>query len=171
MDETQLSATLYEELRRIAARHLRSELPDHTLQPTALVNEAWVRLYGHGGGEGFVDRTHFLALASRVMRRILVDHARARAAGRRGGDAKRVSMETEIGFVEDGVESRVELLDLDRALEAMEIENAALAKVIELNYFGGLTAEEIAADVGRTVHVVRHEIRFAQAWLRRELAR
>lgn len=166
----QLIPVVYGELRRIAGSHFRGERSDHTIQPTALVNEAWLRIFGGSlPADGFTGRAHFLALASRVMRRILVDHARARAAERRGGGARKVHLETTIGVLEDGSERQVILLDLDRALEGMSRENTALGEVIELNYFGGLTADEIALTVGRTVHTVRHEIRFAQAWLRREM--
>ena len=166
----ELMPAIYEELRTIAGRHFRNERPGHTIQPTALVNEAWLRLFGGIGTVGFADRTHFLAVASRVMRRILVDHARARASEKRGGDVQRVPLQTTIALSDDGVERKIDFLDLDLTLDAMARENAALGEVIELNYFGGMTAEEIAGTVGRTVHTVRHEIRFAQAWLRRELA-
>jgi len=167
----ELIPVVYDELRRIARNHFRSERSDHTIQPTALVNEAWLRLFTTSSPTDFTGRAHFLAVASRVMRRILVDYARARAAERRGGGAQKVQLETSIGIIDDGEDRQIGLLDLDRALGSMSRENPALGEVIELNYFGGLTAEEIAETVNRTVHTVRHEIRFAQAWLRRDLLR
>jgi RNA polymerase sigma-70 factor, ECF subfamily len=164
----ELMSRVHAQLHRIAQKHLYKERPDHTLQPTALVNEVYVRIFGHSHPD-FANRTHFLACASRVMRRILVDYARARGAARRGGDGLRVGWDTAIEMEVAGSPHRVELTDLDRAIEGLFREHPPLGEVIEMRYFGGLTAEEIAAAVGRTVHVIRHEIRFAQAWLRREL--
>jgi RNA polymerase sigma factor (TIGR02999 family) len=160
---------VYAELRRIAARHLRKERPDHTLSPTALVNEAYLRMFAQEPPD-FADRSHFLALATRVMRSILVDHARARGSAKRGGDSPRFSFEGNLDLAVDGVDFRLQVLDLDRAMDALAREDASLAQVIEMRYFGGMTAEETAEALGRSVHIVRHELRFAQAWLRRELA-
>jgi len=164
----ELMSLVQAQLHGIARKHLNKERPDHTLQPTALVNEAYLRMFGDTHLQ-FADRTHFMALASRVMRRILVDHARARKAERRGGDGLRVGWDTAIEMEVGDARHPVDLTDLDRAMEALSHEHPELGTVIEMRYFGGLTAEEIATAVGRTVHVVRHEIRFAQAWLRREL--
>ena len=165
----ELMSLIHDQLHRIAQKHLNQERPDHTLQPTALVNEAYLRMFGDVHPP-FADRTHFIAFASRAMRRILVDYARARGAMRRGGNDLRVGWDTAIEMEVAGSHHIVELMDLDRAIEGLFREHPALAEVIEMRYFGGLTAEEIAIAVSRTVHVVRHEIRFAQAWLRRELA-
>ena len=143
--------------------------PGHTLQPTALVNEAFVKLFDNAPPE-VADRTHFLALMSRVMRQVLVDHARSAVAGKRGGGDARVPWDTNIEVRSDEGPEQLKLLDLHRALEALESESPALAEVVELHYFGGMTAEEAAVAVGRSVHVVRHELRFARAWLRRALA-
>jgi RNA polymerase sigma factor (TIGR02999 family) len=159
---------VYAELRRIAARHLRRERQEHTLQPTALVNEAYLRMFDHSHPQ-FADRAHFMALATRVMRSILVDHARRRGSAKRGGDGPRVSFEANLDVAIDGTDFRLRVLDLDRALEALARDNPPLAEVIEMRYFGGMTAEETSEVVGRSVHIVRHELRFAQAWLRREL--
>jgi RNA polymerase sigma factor (TIGR02999 family) len=159
---------VHAQLHRIARKHLYRERPGHTLQPTALVNEAYLRMFGDSHPE-FADRTHFISFASRVMRRILVDYARTRGAGRRGGDGLRVDWDTAIELEVAGAPQRVELTDLDRAIDHLSRKHPPLAEVIEMRYFGGLTAEEIAVAVSRTVHVVRHELRFAQAWLRREL--
>jgi RNA polymerase sigma factor (TIGR02999 family) len=143
----------------------------HTLQPTALVNEAYLRLFGDVEPR-LTDRNHFLALMSRIMRQVLVDHARSSGAAKRGGSDARVPLETSIEVNDGGdAQQQLNLLDLHRALETLERENAALSQVIELHYFGGLTADEVAAAVGRSVHIVRHDLRLARAWLRRELAR
>lgn len=165
----ELMSLVHAQLHRIAQKHLNRERPEHTLQPTALVNEAYLRMFGDAHPE-FADRTHFISFASRVMRRILVDYARARGAVRRGGDGLRMGWDTAIEMEVAGSPARVELMDLDRAIEGLSRDHPPLAEVIELRYFGGLTAEEIAVAVGRSVHVVRHELRFAQAWLRRELS-
>lgn len=167
----ELTPTLYNELRRIASRHLRGERPDHTLQPTALVHEAYLKLFD-GAGREFTDEVHFLAVASRVMRQVLVDYARARTSLKRsgvadGGAPRTTSLEVQSGA---GIEL-LELIDLDGAIEALASENEPLARLIEMRYFGGMTAEQTAEALGLSVHVVRHDLRFAQAWLRRKLAR
>jgi RNA polymerase sigma-70 factor (ECF subfamily) len=165
----ELMPAVYAELRRIAARHLRRERRDHTLSPTALVNEAYVKLFEHRTPD-LADRAHFMALATRVMRSILVDYSRARGSAKRGGDSPRVPFEPNLDAVVDGADFRPQLLDLDRAIDTLARENPSLAQVIEMRYFGGMTAEETSEVVGRSVHIVRHELRLAQAWLRRELA-
>lgn len=154
-------------LHRIAESQLRKERLDHTLQPTALVNEAYLKLFGHSEIE-FADRVHFFAVVSRAMRRILVDHARARATARRNGE--QVQLDTSIEFEAGAVAEPMKLLDLDLAIDALAREQSSLAELIEMRYFGGMTAEESAEVVGRSVHIVRHELRLAHAWLRRELA-
>jgi RNA polymerase sigma factor (TIGR02999 family) len=108
--------------------------------------------------------------ASQIMRRILVDHARTRGAQKRGGDARQVAPDTDLDIAIEGTDGLVLLLDLDRAIEALARENPEPARVIEMRYFGGMTAEETSAAVGRSVHIVRHELRFGHAWLRRRLA-
>jgi RNA polymerase sigma-70 factor (ECF subfamily) len=164
----ELMSLVHTQLHRIAQKHLSRERPDHTLQPTALVNEAYLRMFGDSQPQ-FADRTHFIAFASRVMRRILVDYARARKAAIRGGGDRRVGWDAAIEMEAGSSEYRVELTDLDLALEALSREHPQIGEVIEMQYFGGLTAEEIAAAVDRSAHVIRHELRFAQAWLRRKL--
>ena len=163
-----LMEMVYATLHRIARGHLRAERAGHTLQPTALVHEAYLRLFGHATIE-FADRAHFFAVVSRAMRRILVDHARARAALRRHGDAPRVPLDEAIEMGHDAGPSPVPLLELDLALDALTQESPALAQLIEMRYFGGMTAEESATVVDRSVHVVRHDLRLAHAWLRRQL--
>jgi RNA polymerase sigma factor (TIGR02999 family) len=166
----ELMPLVYRELRRIAQSLMRRQPQGHTLQPTALVNEAIVKLLD-GAQPEFADRAHFLALMSRVMRQVLVDHARAAAAAKRGGRNARVPWDTNIEVrAADGIK-HLKLLDLHRALEVLERENRSLAEVLEMHYFAGMTAEEAASVTGRSVHVVRHELRIARAWLRRELAR
>jgi RNA polymerase sigma factor (TIGR02999 family) len=162
-----LIRTLYDELHRIAARHLRGERTEHTLQTTALVHEAYLKLIGDNQ-RGFADRVHFLAVASRVMRQVLVDYARARATKKRDGNATFLMTPGVEAEGASGVE-QIELLDLDRALDALAQEDQTLAKFIEMRYFGGMTAEETAEAVGQSAHVVRHDLRLAQAWLRRKL--
>lgn len=166
----ELTPALYSELHRIASRHLRGERPGHTLQPTALVHEAYLKLFD-GEGRQFTDEVHFLAVASRVMRQVLVDYARARASLKRSagvddGSPKLASLEVKTG---EGVEL-IELIELDHAIQALASESEDLARLIEMRYFGGMTAEETAEALGLSVHVVRHDLRFAQAWLRRKMA-
>ena len=175
-DESALSGlveALYDELRRIAARQLRGERPAHTLQTTALVHEAYLKLMGEHE-RGFADRAHFLAVAARVMRQVLVDYARARAAQKRSapGGLGPGQAEWTVGLAAKARPALdlVELLDLDAALNALEAEDQSLARLIEMRYFGGMTAEETAGVRGMSVHVVRHDLRLAQAWLRRKLA-
>ena len=160
---------LYRDLRRIAARHLGGERRDHTLQPTALVHEAYLKL-ASGQARSFNDDVHFLSVASRVMRQVLVDHARSRGAQKRAGQpaADWVSVTTLQVTDEQGAHC-VELLALDDALAALATVNERLARIVEMRYFGGMTAEETAEALGISVHVVRHDLRFAQAWLRRRM--
>lgn len=163
----ELMPLVYSELHRIAGRYLRRERADHTLQPTALVNEAYLKMFGNATPE-VGDKAHFLAVASQIMRRILVDYARARSSEKRGGDLQRVQA-TGLEAAKDHSDF-VPLLELDRAIDALAKENPVLAQAVEMRYFGGLTAEEAAEVTGRSVHSVRHDLRFAQAWLRRALA-
>jgi len=165
---SELVKALYDELRRIAARRLRSERSGHTLQATALVHEAYLKLVGDKERQ-FADRVHFLAVASRVMRQVLVDHARARGAKKRAAD--QVTLTTGLAVSEDSGLEQVELLQLNSALDALSLEDQTLAQLIEMRYFGGMTAEETAEALDRSVHIVRHDLRLAQAWLRRYLDR
>jgi RNA polymerase sigma factor (TIGR02999 family) len=167
----ELVAALYEELHRIASRQLRAERPSHTLQATALVHEAYLKLAGTSLSE-FNDRAHFLAVAARVMRQVLVDYARARATKKRAADAQVGAAEHTISLeLHRGSDSaQLEILDLDSALEALAQEDPGLVQLIEMRYFGGMTAEETAEVLGQSVHVVRHDLRLAQAWLRRKLS-
>ena len=165
----EVTPSLYRDLHRIAARHLSGERPNHTLQATALVHEAYLKLAG-GQDRRFSDDIHFLSVASRVMRQVLVDHARMRLTQKRNGESCSVSISATTLRVngEHGPEF-VELIALDDALAALAAENQRFARAIEMRYFGGMTAEETAEALGISVHVVRHDLRFAQAWLRRRL--
>lgn len=155
---------IHDELRRLASSQLRGERKDHTLRPTELVSEAYLRLAG-GGAFGFNDRVHFFAIASRVMRQILVDHARNRSRGKRGGGVR--PDEFKDTMVATG--RPWELVALDDALEELAKFDERKARVIELHYFGGLTHEEIAAVCNVHTNTVARDLRLGEAWLRREL--
>ncbi|PYR67474.1 MAG: RNA polymerase subunit sigma-70 [Acidobacteria bacterium] len=141
----ELMPIMYVELRRIARAYMSRQRAGHTLQPTALVNEAYIKLFGDLEPQ-LADRAHFVALMSRVMRQVLVDHARSSGAAKRGGADGRVPLDTNIEIGDDRGSEQLNLLDLHRALEALERENAPLAHVVEMHYFGGMTAEEVAAS-------------------------
>jgi RNA polymerase sigma factor (TIGR02999 family) len=165
----ELLPIVYGELHRLARHHLYGERPDHTLQATALVNEAYLKIFG-GAQTAFPDRAHFLAFASRLMRSILVDHARTRNAVKRGGDLQRVPIDDNLDVTVDGADRLISLLDLNTAIDALALEHPSAAQAVEMRYFGGMTAEETALAAGRSVHVVQHDLRFAHAWLRRRLS-
>lgn len=162
-----LMPLVYAELRRLADSHLRRERADHTLQPTALVHEAYIRLIGQDQPD-YRSRAHFLGVAAHVMRQILVDHARSRAAGKRGGGQPSRSLDESI---DAAVERPVAMIAVDDAIEALERNDPQKAKLIEMRFFGGLTAEESANVLQLPVEKVRAELRVAQAWLQRELDR
>lgn len=160
----QLVPLVYHELHRIADGYLRRESPSHTLQPTALVHEVYLRLADYGGND-YESRRHFYAIAAQVMRRILVDHARARCAAKRGAGVK-VPMEREHDIARE--RDRI-VICLHDALNALAMEDDVKARLVEMRFFGGMTAEEIAECVSTPVHIVRRELRSAQVWLRREI--
>jgi len=156
---------VYAELRRMAARCLAAERADHTLQPTALVHEAYLELVGGEGGPGGVkDRQHFLAIAAQAMRRTLIDHARGKKRIKRGGGQKRVELDTELA--RSDVEE-LDLLELDRALEALQAHAPDLARLVELRFFAGLPMAEVAAVLGVSERTAGREWAFARAWLER----
>jgi RNA polymerase sigma-70 factor, ECF subfamily len=159
----QLVPLVYSELRRMAGNYLRNEAAQ-TLEPTALVHEAYLRLVGQTEPD-FNDRAHFLGIAARIMRQILVDRARARNADKRSGGA-RIPLEDDVVF--SGQRARL-VLALDDALLGLEQQDPEKARILELKYFGGLTAEDSATLLGVPVHRINRQIRLAQAWLRREL--
>ena len=148
---------------------MRRQPPGHTLQPTALVNEAYIKLL-EAAHPQFADRAHFLAVMARVMRQVLVDHARALCAAKRGGARSPVPWDTNIRIQSGANTQQLRLLELEGALETLEGENRSLAQIVEMHYFSGMTDEESAVVLGRSVHSVRHDLRLARAWLRRELA-
>ena len=155
---------VYDELRRLARRHMAAERRDHTLQPTALVNEAFGRLID--ADIPWNDRVHFFAVAATTMRRILVEHARRANRGKRGGGAKRVTLEDDAAVVRPPT---VEILALDRALDRLAEFDERKARVVELHYFGGMTYEEGAAALEMSPATLHRELRLARAWLQREL--
>jgi RNA polymerase sigma factor (TIGR02999 family) len=169
--EERLFALIYGELRQLAARNLRAERPGHTLQPTALVNETWLRMASKEAPD-FGSRAHFFGVAARLMRQILVDHARARAAQRRQGGLR-------VGLTEDDTpaadallaERSLELLELNEALDRFARIDERRAKVLELRHFIGLDRAGIATALGMTERQVKRDLTVAQAWLRRELDR
>ena len=165
---TELTPMVYRDLRRIAARHLSGERPNHTLQATALVHEAYLKL-AKERTPCFADEVHLLAVASRVMRQVLVDYARSRATQKRQGKANPLDLMTTVQIKGHSGPEFIDLLILDDALIALAAEDAQLARVVEMRYFGGMTAEESAEALAISVHVVRHHLRFAQAWLQRRL--
>lgn len=159
------STDVYQELHAVAGRYLSRERADHTLQPTALVNEAYARLLKHGGGQQ-LDRQRFVFAAARAMRCILVDHARRRNARKRGGTNRPVRLEPAILLYE---QADVDLVELNDALERLQELDAQAAEIVELRFFGGMTIEEIATALGVSTRTVERGWRFARMWLFREL--
>jgi RNA polymerase sigma-70 factor (ECF subfamily) len=155
---------VYSELRRLAAACLRRESGAQTLDPTALVHEAYLRLVGDRDPD-FNDRTHFLGVAARLMRQILVDRARARNAEKRSGGA-RVPLDDNVAFTGQRADM---VVALDDALELLEKQDPERARILELKYFGGMTAEESAALLGVPLNRINRQMRLAQAWLRAQL--
>ena len=161
-----LTPIVYGELHKIAASFLRRQRPDHTLQPTALINEAYMRLVKQDTAT-IQDRSHFYALAARMMRQILVDAARAYRTEKRGSGNK-VQLDERIEIGES--DRAVDFLAVHEALEKLHGHNARLAQVVELRYFGGLQLDEIAATLSMGLATVKRDLAFGQAWLRRALA-
>jgi RNA polymerase sigma-70 factor (ECF subfamily) len=166
---SELMPLVYDELRRLAASYLRRERPGQTLQATALVHEAYVRLIGEKT-QNFQNRTHFLAIAALSMRQILVQRARARKAAKRGGDPERITLDEQLLGAPDRHEG-VDLVALDNALERLAaLDGGRQAKVVELRYFGGLSVEETAEVLNISPATVKRDWTLARAWLKRELA-
>ena len=160
-----LMPLVYGELRRIASRYMRRERESHTLQTTALVNEAYLRLVGKNNVD-WQNRAHFFAVAAQVMRHLLIDHARARERVRRGADPQQISLDDEALVSEQKGEA---LLALDEALTKLAEIDERKVKIVELRYFGGLSAEETAEALGVSEITVKREWLKAKAWLYREL--
>jgi len=161
-----VSATLYRELRRLAAGKMRHERMGHTLQPTALVGEAYLRLAG-ANQSMWGDRARVLGTAAHVMRQILVDHARAHLAGKRGGGAVQVTFDENIQGKEGSV---LDVLAVDTALARLAEFDPRQAKLLELRFFAGLTIEEIAEQLGISERTAKRDWTMARAWLRHELS-
>jgi RNA polymerase sigma factor (TIGR02999 family) len=161
-----LVGALYGELRRIAARAMSAEAEGLTLQPTALVHEAWVRLFGNGSGGSWEDRRHFLNAAARAMRHVLIDHARARQADKRGNGRRAARLDACLALME---RSTPDVLALDGALEQLAEMDPELARLVELRFFAGLTLSETALALGVSTSKVERGWRFARAWLRGRL--
>ncbi|TVQ33863.1 MAG: sigma-70 family RNA polymerase sigma factor [Phycisphaeraceae bacterium] len=163
----ELFATVYHELRSVARIHMGAERPDHTLQTTALVHEAYVRLANEGRTQ-WANVGEFMIAAAEAMRRILIDRARARKTKKRGGDHRRAYLNPDEVLLEDRID---ELLHLDEALEALEAHNSQWAMVVKLRYFAGLTHEQTAESLELPEHSARRKWHTARAWLHAEIKR
>jgi RNA polymerase sigma-70 factor (ECF subfamily) len=161
----ELVPLVYQELHQIAAGYLRRETPGQTLQPTSLIHEAYLRLVEQSHPD-YTSRAHFYGVAARVMRQILVDHARARQALKRGGEESSVPLPDTLEFPE----RPVLVVALDEALDRLTAADERKARFVEMRFFAGMTAEEISECSGLPAYTVRRELRLAQAWLHKELA-
>jgi RNA polymerase sigma-70 factor (ECF subfamily) len=162
-----LMALVYDDLRKLAAWQLQSERPDHTLQPTALVHEVYLKLAAQNPVE-WQNKAHFFALVAQIMRHILVDYARTRQRGKRGGAQTKISLEDAATLSSS---SDPELIALDEALNALAEKDPRKSLIVELRYFGGLSIEETAEALGVSITTVSREWTVAKAWLRREMRR
>jgi RNA polymerase sigma-70 factor (ECF subfamily) len=165
--ESHLLAIVYAELRQIAAREFRKEHPGHTLQPTALVHEAYLKLFRQYQGE-WKDRAHFFAVAAQVMRRILIDHARAALASKRGGAIAPLSLEEGLVIAHDRLE---ELLVIEDALSRLEQHDARVAHVVTMRFYGGMDLEEISQALKVSSRTIKRDWRYGRAWLKANLGR
>ena len=161
----QLTPLVYQELRQLANSYLRRERSDHTLQPTALIHEAYLRLIDQSMPE-WQSRAHFFGVAAQLMRQILVDHARGHKAAKRGGGGKKVTLDEAVIFSE---ERAADLVALDDALNELAKFDERKCRVIELRFFGGLSIEETAQALSISVATVGRELRLAEAWLHRQM--
>lgn len=161
-----LMPLVYAELRRLAHSYLGSSSRDRTLQATALVNEAYIKLV-ESEARNIQNRTHFFALAARVMRQILIDYARSKAAQKRGGGAENLPLREDVVSLSSDAE---QVLAIHEALERLAQQDEMKARLVEMRFFGGMTAEEAAQATGLTPAQVYRELRLAQAWLHRELS-
>jgi len=161
----ELFPVVYDQLHTLAGRMLRHERPDHTLQATALIHEAWLRL-GDQTRLDARDRAHFVAIAARSMRQILVDHARRKRAGKRGGDWDRVDLDAALAFHEG---RGLDVLALHEALDRLSRVDERKGRIVEMRFFGGLTIEEVGTALGLAPKTVEGDWYLARAWLRREL--
>lgn len=162
----ELTPHVYRELHSLASSYLRRGRPNQTLQPTALINEACLKLLGQSQPIQWNDRAHFFGIAARLMRMILVDHARSRSAEKRGGMMQAVTLEDALLLAPGRAP---DVLDVNEALDGLSKIDARKARVIEMRYFGGMEREEIAAALGLTLATVKRDLRLGEAWLRRFL--
>ena len=165
----QLLPLVYEELRRLAGKNMAHEAVDHTLQPTALVHEVYLRLIGDGDGTNWQNRGHFFAAAAEAMRRILIEEARRRASLKRGGG--RLLTEFPEDIAQSGSQDVDSLLALDEALKKLEMEDPDSFSLVMLRYFGGQTVDEAAESLGISPRTAKRYWSFARAWLQREIER
>jgi RNA polymerase sigma factor (TIGR02999 family) len=163
----QLLPLVYDELRRLAAARLAQEKPGQTLQATALVHEAYLRLVGAGQPDGWTGRGHFFAAAAEAMRRILVENARRKQSPKHGGGRRRLDLDTATAGTDDPPD---QLLDLDRALAKLHAVDPVAARLVELRYFAGLTMEQAADALGLPLRTAERNWTFARTWLYRELS-
>ena len=161
----ELLPLVYDELRKVAGGYLKNERPDHTLQATALVHEAYLRLVDWQN-TSWQNRAHFFAVAAQIMRNILVDHARKKKAEIHGGNLQKLALDEAISFSQ---EKEVDLVDLDDALQELAKLDERQSKIVELRFFAGLTIEETAHAIGVSTMTVSREWNFAKAWLYRRL--
>lgn len=164
--KNELIGLVYDELRQVAARLMRHERPDHTLPPTAVVHEAVIRLLGDAVFDKAADRNFLFASAARAMREVLIDHARTRAADRRGGGWQRVPLDLVVDYFE---EQGLDVVAVHEALDRLAELNERQSQVMTLRYFGGLTVPEVAAALEVSVVTVERDWRLARAWLRGQL--
>jgi RNA polymerase sigma factor (TIGR02999 family) len=162
-----LAPLVYDELHQLAARYMRRESPGHTLQTSALVNEAFIRLIDQQEVQ-WQNRAHFFGIAAQLMRRILLDHARSRARAKRGGGVLRVSFDE--GAIVSG-QRAAELIALDDALNALAAFDSRKSRIVELRFFGGLSNEEVAEVMGMSLRTVEREWRKAKAWLHHAISK
>ncbi len=157
-----LYAAVHAELRRLAGGMMKEQRAGHTLQPTALVHEAWIRMVA-GGERSYHNRGHFLCVASKAMRSVLVDHVRARRASKRGSDPAPDDLDAAVACLEAG---EMDLLDLEQALEELERHDRELARMVELRFFGGLSHPDLSSVLGVSLSTVERHWRVARAFLR-----
>lgn len=161
----ELFAMVYEELHRLAGAYMRRERPNHTLQPTALINEAYLRLVDHSA-MNWQNRAHFFGVAAKVMRHILTDYARSRGTAKRGGNVSKLVLDE--GIASDQ-ERDIDLIKLDEALGILEKINPEQSKIVELRFFGGLSIEETAKVLGVSDSTIKRQWNVTKAWLYRQL--
>jgi RNA polymerase sigma factor (TIGR02999 family) len=164
--QSRLASLVYDELHRLAVYYMRREWSGHTLQPTALAHEAFIKLVNEDD-RTWQNRAHFFAVSAKIMRRLLIDHARRRRAGKRGGGAKRVEWDGSVGISDQNYE---QWLAVDEALNRLAERDPRLSEVVELKFFAGLTEEEIGEALGISTTTVKRDWKLAKAWLGGELS-